>query len=307
MPKKDPPQKAYGSLFIGVLAVSTAAILIKLALPSASALAISFYRMLFSSLFALLIYQSGKEKIPLSSICGQQKLLLILAGFFLALHFVLWTWSLELLSVSSSVFFVTTTPLWVGLFTPLVFKEKVSSRFYWGVLVAIIGGLIIATRQGGSPTGASNRSSTVGLFMALAGAWMASAYFMIGKKLSSQLPTKFYVTIVYSISSLVLGIFLIFEQRGGFILYDAKTYLYFLLMAAIPQTLGHTSFNTALKHLPAATVSLALLFEPVGSTILAIFFLQEMPATAEIVGGIFILIGLITAIKPKAKPLSNAA
>jgi drug/metabolite transporter (DMT)-like permease len=70
-------------------------------------------------------------------------------------------------------------------------------------------------------------------------------------------------------------------------------------MAIIPQTLGHTSFNTALRTLPAGTVSLMLLFEPVGSTILAIFLLKEIPSTAEIVGGILILIGLVIAIKPR--------
>jgi len=297
MQTQDPRKNAFLLLLIGVLAVSTAAILIKYALPSASPLAISFYRMLFSSILAAAIYRLSRERLPLSGLGKRPILLVTLAGLFLALHFASWTWSLNLLSVSSSVFFVTTTPLWVGLFTPLLFKEKVETKFYLGVLVAILGGLTIAVFNRGNPGSGGN--NIFGLFLALFGAWMASAYFMIGKLLSKEIPTKLYVTLVYSVASLVLGLFLLVEQQGSFGIYPWKLYLLFILMAVIPQTLGHTSFNTALRTLPAGTVSLMLLFEPVGSTILAIFLLKEIPSTAEIVGGILILIGLVIAIKPR--------
>ncbi len=299
MAESGSTKKAYFLILIGVLAVSTAAILIRLALPYASPLAISFYRMFFSSIIAYGLYKLGKERKKLSELTKHQIILLILAGAFLAFHFALWTWSLELLTVSSSVFFVTTTPLWVGLTTPLIFKEKVGKRFYLGVLLAILGGLIIAFLKDDLHIGIDGETSILGLFLALSGAWMASAYFIIGKKLSNTLPSKLYVTIVYSVSSLVLGIFMLIEQGQVLVVYSPMVYGLFLLMAVIPQSLGHTSFNTALKYLPAGIVSLALLFEPIGSTILAIFLLNEMPSIAEIIGGIFILNGLIIAIKPQ--------
>lgn len=299
MAESGSTKKAYFLILIGVLAVSTAAILIRLALPYASPLAISFYRMFFSSIIAYGLYKLGKEHKKLSELTKHQIILLILAGSFLAFHFALWTWSLELLTVSSSVFFVTTTPLWVGLTTPLIFKEKVGKRFYLGVLLAILGGLIIAFLKDDLHIGMDGKTSILGLFLALSGAWMASAYFIIGKKLSNTLPSKLYVTIVYSVSSLVLGIFMLIIQGQVLVVYSPMVYGLFLLMAVIPQSLGHTSFNTALKYLPAGIVSLALLFEPIGSTILAIFLLNEMPSIAEVIGGIFILIGLIIAIKPQ--------
>jgi drug/metabolite transporter (DMT)-like permease len=292
-------KKAYILLLIGVLAVSTAAILIRFALPYAGSLAISFYRMFFSSIIAVVVYRLSKEHKKLSELTARQIILLILAGIFLALHFSLWTWSLELLSVSSSVFFVTTTPLWVGLFSPLIFKEKVGSQFYLGVLTAIFGGLIIAFLKDNLSIGIDANTSFFGLILALSGAWMASAYLIIGKKLSNSIPSKLYVTIVYAISSLVLGIFMVVEQGKAYVVYHPIVYGLFLLMAVIPQSLGHTSFNTALKYLPAGIVSLALLCEPIGSTILAILLLNEMPSIAELIGGIFILVGLIIAIKPQ--------
>ncbi|NLB71883.1 MAG: DMT family transporter [Chloroflexi bacterium] len=283
-------------LLVGVLAVSTAAILIKLALPHASPLAISFYRLLFSSIIAFVIYRSRRSR-PEVSLSKSNIFLMILGGVFLALHFTSWTCSLDMLSVSSSVIFVTTTPLWVGLLSPLIFKEKVPSKFYLGVGLAILGGILIATLSTGETNVNGQESSLLGLFLALVGAWMASAYFIIGKKLTGALPTELYVTTVYSVATIVLGLFLAVEQRGTLAVYQPATYGLLLLMAVIPQTLGHTSFNLALNALSARTVSLSLLFEPVGSTILAIFLLKEIPSAVEVAGGILILTGLVVALK----------
>ena len=125
---------------------------------------------------------------------------------------------------------------------------------------------------------------------------MASGYFIIGKKLTGTIPTELYVTIVYSVATIVLSVFMVIEQKATLTVYQPSVYVLFLLMAIIPQTLGHTSFNLALNSLSARIVSLALLFEPVGSTILAIFLLKEIPSAVEIAGGIFILSGLVIGL-----------
>jgi drug/metabolite transporter (DMT)-like permease len=56
--------------------------------------------------------------------------------------------------------------------------------------------------------------------------------------------------------------------------------------------------NYTLKFLPATVISMALLGEPIGSTILAIVFLKEIPSTLEVVGGILILIGITVSVLP---------
>jgi len=60
----------------------------------------------------------------------------------------------------------------------------------------------------------------------------------------------------------------------------------------IPQLLGHSVFNWALGHLPAAFVSIALIGEPIGTILLAFIFLQETPNNLEYLGGLLILIGI---------------
>ncbi|HOE35564.1 MAG TPA: EamA family transporter [Anaerolineaceae bacterium] len=88
------------------------------------------------------------------------------------------------------------------------------------------------------------------------------------------------------------------EELSG---YTPRVYAIFLAMAIIPQMLGHSILNYALKFLPATMISMALLGEPIGSTILAILFLKEIPSMMEIIGGILILIGILIAILPASK------
>lgn len=138
--------------------------------------------------------------------------------------------------------------------------------------------------------------------MALLSAWMVAGYLLVGRKVAKRMSTELYVSIVYSIAAVVLGFFLLIIEKG-LPTYPPRIYLIFLLLGLVPQTLGHTSMNKALTRLPARVVSLALLFEPIGSSILAILFLKELPSAVEIAGGILILFGLGIALSAK----SNAA
>ena len=307
-PKK--PINPYLLLLIGILAVSTAAILIRLILLEASALVIAAYRLALSALISgllLLILHKGERAQLNHKDIG----LLVLSGVFLSAHFAAWITSLEFISVSSSVILVTTTPLWVALFSPVVLKEKVSSRFYWGMAVAIIGGICIAISSPCrlSTTGLSCSGSVFergsqtlwGMALALFGAWMASGYMLIGRKMRLKMDNLSYTTAVYTVSAIVL--ILVVILRGEKVLgYSPQIYALFVALAVIPQLLGHSVLNYSLEVLPATVVSMALLGEPIGSTILAVIFLNEIPSTLEIIGGIFILLGIVISVLPESKP-----
>jgi len=307
-PKK--PINPYLLLLIGILAVSTAAIFIRLILLEASALVIAAYRLALSALISgILLFTSDKgNRAPLNR---NDIGLLVLSGVFLAAHFAAWITSLEFISVSSSVILVTTTPLWVALLSPIVLKEKVGSRFYWGMAVAIIGGICIAISGpcSLSTTGLRCSGSVFerggqtlwGMALALFGAWMASGYMLIGRKMRLKMDNLCYTTSVYTVSAIVLILALIL--RGEKVLgYTPQIYALFVALAVIPQLLGHSVLNYSLEVLPATIVSMALLGEPVGSTILAVIFLNEIPSTLEIIGGIFILLGNVISVLPERKP-----
>ena len=74
-----------------------------------------------------------------------------------------------------------------------------------------------------------------------------------------------------------------------------RIYFWMLLLAIVPQLLGHSTFNWALRYLSATYVSITLLGEPIGSAILAYFFLKEVPTGLMIFGAILILLGIFIA------------
>jgi drug/metabolite transporter (DMT)-like permease len=296
---------AYFLVLIGILSVSTAAILIRLAQRSAGSLSIATWRLIFASILAwmMVLFSRKQVQVPKGGIG-----LLFLAGLALAIHFASWISSLEYTSITSSTVLVNTVPLWVALVSPVVLKEKVHKAFYLGLALALAGGLIIASGSACSFENGSlqcrfesvltGRDPRLGMSLALLGAVMAAAYFVIGRKVGAGMDTFVYTAVVYSIAAsfLVVFTFTSGQALGGF---EARTWLLLFAMAVIPQTFGHSMLNYALKFLPAMFVSLALLGEPIGTTILAIFLLKETPSLSEVIGGALILIGIFYAVVPR--------
>ncbi|MFZ3150681.1 MAG: DMT family transporter [Anaerolineaceae bacterium] len=294
---------------IGILAVSTASILIRFALAEANSLVIAAYRLTISAILSavLLLFRERKQQAKLER---KSWFLLGLSGTFLALHFAAWITSLNYISVSSSVILVTTTPLWVALLSPLVLKEKVSLKFYYGMIIAILGGVIIALSgvcnfsEGvlicKSTESFFSSKSSLGYLLALVGALMAAGYMMIGRKLRAKMDNTQYTSIVYGIAAVLLDLAVIFRGENLF-QYSPKTFLIFFAMALIPQMIGHSILNYSLQALPATVVSMALLGEPIGSTILAVIFLNETPSLLEIIGGLCVFSGIVVSVLPGKK------
>ena len=133
-----------------------------------------------------------------------------------------------------------------------------------------------------------------GNFLALAGAWAVTGYLMIGRKIRGGMSLVPYIFLVYGMAAIVLIIFMLASGNSAFG-YQPQTYGWIFLLAAVPQLIGHSTFNWALKHMPATFVSINILGEPIGSAILAFFILQESPPFLTYCGGLLILIGIYLA------------
>jgi drug/metabolite transporter (DMT)-like permease len=238
--------------------------------------------------------------------------LLTVAGLFLGLHFVTWITSLEYTSIASSVVLVTTAPLWVAFLSPIFLKEKISQWVLIGLVIALSGAVIVGVGSSCMFSGGKlvcqgmeewwSGRNFVGNILALMGAILSGAYLMVGRSVRNRLSLPIYTAIVYGIASIVLIILVILTGTpvGG---YSSASYLWVAALALVPQVIGHTAFNWALKYLSATYVSIALLGEPIGTVILAALFLREMPAILEILGGVLILSGIILATR---KSMSKA-
>ena len=288
---------------LGILAASSASIIIRFAQVYVPSLVIVAFRLTLATLI-LAPFALTRHRHEIRSISRQKWILAIASGLFLALHFISWTTSLEYTDVVSSVMLVSTVPVWVALLSPLFLHERASRFAIFGMSLTILGGFIITIsdvcqiRAGGIScnfvsTSIGNRA-LLGDLLALVGAVMAAGYVMIGRKLRPGMELISYVFVVYGIAALVL-IILVIITGNTFLGYPSEAYGWLVLLALVPQLIGHTSFNWALRYLSASFVSIALLGEPIGSAILAYIFLAEAPTFGNIIGAILILIGIYLA------------
>jgi drug/metabolite transporter (DMT)-like permease len=307
--KKSPSQLLIASVVLfGILSVSTSSIFIRFSQnESVNSMVISTYRLVVASLILTPIVLI-KYREELRSIKRKQLILGLISGVFLSLHFFSWITSLEFTSITSSVVLVTTTPLWVAILAPFLLKEKVNKLLLIGMVVSLVGGVIIGISdtcswQNGLVCPDMNTflkdNSLWGNFLALFGAWMAAGYIMIGRELRSNLSLIPYIFLVYGLAA-IFSLGLILTMGLSIFGYTPITYVWLILLGVVPQLLGHSSFNWSLKYVKASLVSVMLLGEPIGSTILGFIIFHETPTLIKIVGGVLILAGIfITTYRQK--------
>lgn len=210
-----------------------------------------------------------------------------ISGVFLALHFILWFESLNYTSVASSTVLVTLQPLFAFVGSYIFFKEKFTIKAICSAIIALIGSVIISWgdfRISGS--------ALYGDVLALIACGLVTAYLMFGQSVRQRVSLMTYTFVVYSISSVTLFIY-VFIKNEPFFSYPTSDWVYFILLAIIPTLLGHTIFNWSVKWISASTISMAILFEPVGATVLAYYLLGENIYWTQATGGL-IVIGALT-------------
>ncbi len=283
-------------LVAGVFAVSTAAIFIRLAIASAGVRGVGFSLFLSASRLAiasLLLLPAWRNLKPSQLSPGALRYAAA-AGICLAVHFATWITSLSFTSIAASTTLVTTNPVWVALLCWLWFKEKLTRLTVIGIGVAFVGGVLIALEDTGAVSAGNNPA--LGNFLALVGAWMASLYFLLGREAQRRgLGIGSYVVVAYSTGALVL-LPLPLIVGSNYVGYPVAVYLYILLMAVLSQVVGHTTLNWAVRWISPTLVTLAILFEPVGSSFLGYLIFNEVPGLLVLVGAGVLLSGVAIAI-----------
>ena len=292
-------------LVLGILSASTASIFIRFAQQDIPSIVIAAYRLGLASLLMtpVMLIRYRKE---LASLTGRQVLWLCVSGIFLAFHFAAWITSLQYTTVAASVVLVTTTPLWVAFLSPLILKERPGQAIWIGLLIALVGGTVVSIGQSCSVQSGGlvcppldefvRAENFTGNLLSLLGAWFATGYMLIGRRMRSSLALTSYIYVVYGAAAVVLLV-MVGVSGEKMVGYSPQSYLYCLALALVPQLLGHSSYNWALKYLSATYVSISLLGEPIGSTILALLLLNETPTILELAGGVLILVGIYLASK----------
>ncbi|EPD50495.1 hypothetical protein HMPREF1210_02464 [Paenisporosarcina sp. HGH0030] len=269
---------------VGVLAVALSAIFVKLA--NADAGVIAFYRMLFSVLIMAPIF-FWKYTSEIKQLTKRDWTFSLVAGIFLAFHFILWFESLNYTSVASSTVLVTLQPIFAFAGTYFFFKERLSLKTIVSGVIALGGSILISWgdfRISGS--------ALYGDVLALIACALVTAYLLFGQDVRQRLSLVTYTFVVYGISTITLFFYVLIKGES-FGPYPADDWLWFILLAIVPNLLGHTLFNWSLKYVSTNVISIAILFEPVGAAILAFYIFDEYLITTQIIGGIIVIAGIV--------------
>jgi drug/metabolite transporter (DMT)-like permease len=281
----------YLVLLLAVVFVSFGAIFVRIA--DAPALAVAFYRVALASL-VLLPFAGGPARRSWPTLTGHQRLVLAASGVALALHFATWIASLSYTSIASSVILVNTAPLFTVVLSRLFLHERAPGVVLVAIPVATVGAALIALGDHAASPG-----SLFGNLLALAGAVTVAAYQVIGRGLRAALPLDAYVLGVWSTAAVTLAVFAgaLGVPLVGF---DTRAWLAFVGLALVPTIGGHGLVNKSLRVLPAPTVGLFLLGEPVGATLMGWVLFGEVPGPWTLVGGAIVLLALALVLARRA-------
>ncbi len=288
--------RAYLVLLVGVVSVSFAAIFIRLA--EAPPLVIAAYRLTIASLI-LIPFAYKKTISTIKRLSGRDGLLLLSSSFFLALHFALWITSLSYTSIASSVILVTCHPAFVAVISYFLWHEVLNRLTIGGMAIAFAG--IVLINYSGFTFG---QQPILGDVLALIAGFAMGGYLIIGGQLKTRIEILPYLTMIYTGAAVIL---LLATAGFGypFTGYSGTTYLMMVLLAVVPQLIGHSSFNLAVRLIPVTFVSVAILGEPVGATLLGYFILHEVPTASEIIGGVLILAGIFIVLRQTPRYLGT--
>ena len=255
----------------------------------APTLAVAFWRTILASavLVPVVVIRNRTE---LRSLRRDERRTAALAGCFLALHFGSWIPSLSFTSVASSVALTCTQPVWAAVMARAR-REHIARGAWLGIGVALGGALLL--------TGVDFSLSTRALFgdaLALCGGIFGAAYVTVGADARRTMSTTVYTSICYPVAAcgLLVACLVGRQHLGG---YSGHTWWILLAITVGPQLMGHTLVNRVLRTISATVVSVAILFEIVGATLLAWWWFSESPPAGAYPAAVLIAVGVVLVVR----------
>jgi drug/metabolite transporter (DMT)-like permease len=238
----------------------------------------------------LIPWSFARYRVDTLRLIRRRTLPIVGSGILLALHFASWISSLSHTSVASSALLVTTNPVFVGVGAWVLLKERIHPRLITGTVIALVGAFLIS--YGDLATGGR---ALHGDLLAIVGAVAMSGHLLIGRRQRQNIALTPYVTVVYAIAAVVL-IMLALSAGQNLAGHSLRDYGLFVALAVGPQLLGHTSFNYSLRRISPSLLTLLMLVEPIGSSLLAYAVLSEVPPASTFLGGSVIIAGVVLAL-----------
>jgi drug/metabolite transporter (DMT)-like permease len=288
------PVRAYLALIVAIICLGFSGIFIRWAgAPNAVA---AFYRMGIGSLVMVIpfLLRFWRQPDGMGVWPRREIGMAVLGGLFFAGDLFLWTTGVILSGVTIPTLLGNTAPLWVGLGAVLIFREKLGRLFWWGVLLALAGLVLIM----GVPQDVSAEFQW-GNLLSLGAGWFYAGYLLFAQRGRKRLDSLSFYWLSTTSSALVL-LLIVWLLGQPLVGYSSQTYLSFLGMGVVSQAMGYLAINYALGHLPASLVSPALLGQPVMTALLSAWLLGERFSGLQMAGGVAILAGVYVVHRGRA-------
>lgn len=282
-----PPNVDLARLGIAVIFISLSGPMI--AATAAPALAIAFWRCLIGSGLTGL-WVGVRQRTQLASLNRREIRLTVIAGVFLGLHFATWIPSLTMTTIAASTALVATQPIWAA-FIARATGVRIERRVWVGITVAFSGVIVL--------TGVDlsvDPQHLIGDALALVGAIFSAAYVSVAERVRQSVDTSTMTFVLYAVSAVTI-LPLVFVFGEALVGFDAQAWLLIIAVTLGAQLLGHSMMNRVLSSTSATVVSLAILFEMPGATIVAAIWLGQVPPLALLPAAALILIGLAIVIR----------
>jgi len=282
-----PPAPDVVRLGVAVVFISLSGPMI--AATAAPVLAIAFWRCLIGSGITG-VWGIARRWSSLGALTRREIRLTVIAGVFLGLHFATWIPSLTLTTIAASTALVATQPIWAALIARAT-GVRISSRVWIGIAIAFSGVIVL--------TGVDLSVDPAHLWgdaLALVGAVFSAAYVSVAERVRKTVDTSTMTFVLYAVSALTILplVFIFGQQLVGF---DAQAWALILAVTLGAQLLGHSMMTRVLSSTSATVVSLAILFEMPGATLVAAIWLGQVPPLALLPAAALILAGLVIVIK----------
>ncbi|OPH47301.1 multidrug transporter [Paenibacillus ferrarius] len=269
-------------LLIGIIAISFSSIFVRWS--DAPASVIAMYRLLMTNVLMLPFLWNYRHEI--ARIRLKDWLRTAISGIALGLHFLFWMDSLRFTTVASSTAILTLEPICVLLGAFLLYGQRTSRAALIAMCVAIVGAVCI-----GWGDFQFSGNALKGDLLSLIGTLAVALHMLLGKGLREHMSAFVYSFFVFLFAGMVLAITNLFTGVS-FFAYAPKEWGVFLLLAIVPTVFGHYVFNWLLKYMNASSVSMTVLGEPLGASLLAYFILGETITTVQLLAGCLLLVGV---------------
>ncbi len=271
-------------LFFGIACISISAFFVKKA--QVNGISVSFYRVFFATLFILPFYIRVKSKdMNLKGIC-----LSLLGGMFFAFELIFWNTAVIVSNTTFPTLIVNLSSVWVGIGAMILFSEKLN-RFHWvGNIIAILGVAIII--------GINNiihMKIGAGFALSIIASFFLALYVLSVKEVRNKNSTIQVVFFTFLGCTITLFICCI-VTRSALYGFSLPSWGFLLCLGLITQVGGYFSINYALGYIDSSTVSILTLLQPILTAVFAVIVLNEAFTVYHIIGGIFVLAGLIIAL-----------